>query len=139
MKSAIDAAHKSYIQRKEQERKERLASLAEQAKVYPPAKVNPKEKRASVKKDRLAYKRLVWRLTKAQDLSQVPNIHLREWRVYDIDHIISIWDGFRLGLPAETIASVSNLRIIPHEQNIAKSSRSDFDAHPLGGLLIAKR
>lgn len=95
-------------------------------------------KQEPLKKQKRKYKNLVWRLTDAQDLSAVPGIELREWRKYDLDHIISIHEGFKRGLPPQVIASLDNLRIIPHKENSEKGSKSDYDAHPLIGLLIAR-
>ena len=96
----------------------------------------PKKKQPTKKQQWRKYKALVWKLTNAKDLSTVPNIHLREWRKYDLDHIISIWDGFNRGLPAAAIASISNVRIISHQENADKGTKSHYHANPLAWLLV---
>lgn len=45
---------------------------------------------------------------------------------YHLDHIFSIFDGFRLGIPAQVIASIVNLRFIPAVENTSKSGKSDM-------------
>ena len=120
--------------------------LIEEAQVAPapppapePAQVKsekPLPVPVSIREQKRKYKALVWRLTDAQDLSGLPGIKLRKWRKYDLDHIISIHDGFKKGLPAKAIASLDNLRIIPHKENANKGSKSHYAAHPLAGLLI---
>lgn len=51
---------------------------------------------------------------------QIPGIIKRGWRDHHIDHIISVWDGFRLGLEPYKIADISNLRMLPYNENMAK-------------------
>lgn len=75
---------------------------------------------------RRKYNNLVRKLTNAQDLSSIEGIEKREFRKFDLDHKISIFDGFRLGLPACFIAGLHNLRIITHEENSRKGNDSIF-------------
>jgi hypothetical protein len=132
----------------EQEKREAAQKLADEYAVLIKAekwtrgkgkKSDTKGTHSSVKLEKSRYRALVWKLTNQQDLSSLPNIHLREWRKFDLDHIISIYDGFRLGLPAKAIASPDNLRIIPHRENADKGVRSDYNANPLAGLLVSRR
>jgi len=129
----METIHEIYQRNKAEER--RLKMLEASKWLCPdltPKPVVPLTK----KQQRHKYKTLVWRLTRTQDLSSVPGIEKRAWKKFDLDHIISIWDGFNLGLPAAAIASISNLRIIPHQENTIKSGRSHFEANPLSGLLV---
>lgn len=43
---------------------------------------------------------------------------------YHLDHVLSVFDGFRLGIPAEVVASIVNLRFISAAENSSKSSHS---------------
>lgn len=70
------------------------------------------------------YKRNVWRLTYRNDLES-----LDDWEkrgrcgvdgAYQLDHIISISDGYERGIPPEEIADMSNLRMIPWRENLLK-------------------
>jgi hypothetical protein len=67
------------------------------------------------------YKREVWRLTYKNPLNTLPN-----WKkrgrcgvdgAYQLDHIISINEGWEGGIPAEEIAKWENLRMIPWKDN----------------------
>lgn len=72
------------------------------------------------------YKRLVWKLTEL-NAYKVIGIENREFRVLDIDHKISIYYGYRLGILPYCIADVSNLRMLDHRSNTVKSSRCFID------------
>jgi hypothetical protein len=67
------------------------------------------------------YKREVWKLTYKNPLNTLPN-----WKkrgrcgvdgAYQLDHIISINEGWEGGIPAEEIAKWENLRMIPWKDN----------------------
>ena len=66
-----------------------------------------------------SYRRKVKRLTEMVK-HEIPNIELRGWNTYHIDHIFSIYKGWISGVPEESIAHLSNLRLIPSEQNLKK-------------------
>lgn len=104
---------------------ERAVKKAKEAEERAKQRPKKKELPEDVQK-RMQYKARVWQLTNAQDLSSVPNIHLREWCKYDLDHIISIYDGYYMGIPAEVISSIGNLRIIPHDDNTSKGKASHW-------------
>lgn len=76
-----------------------------------------------------SYKLIVKKLTELNDLSGLVNIHLREWRKYDLDHKISVSYGFKNNIPPENIAHISNLRIISHQENIIKGVNIFIDEH----------
>lgn len=69
------------------------------------------------------YKKKVWRLTESV-ANKIPGIEKRAFKNYHIDHITSIWDGFRNGIPEETIAGLSNLRMLYYRDNMAKGIKS---------------
>ncbi|HQV74165.1 MAG TPA: hypothetical protein PLE78_01635 [Flavobacteriales bacterium] len=72
------------------------------------------------------FKIKVWELTEAQPLDQLENFELRSWKGWHIDHVLSIAEGYKLGLPAETLACISNLRMLPAENNISKHTKTVF-------------
>jgi RNA polymerase subunit RPABC4/transcription elongation factor Spt4 len=67
------------------------------------------------------YKREVWRLTYKNPLNTLPNWERRGRcgvdGAYQLDHIISINEGWEGGIPAEEIAKWENLRMIPWKEN----------------------
>lgn len=62
---------------------------------------------------------------------RVPGIEKRKFRVWDLDHIIPIKYGFKNNIAPEKLAILSNLRVIPHEQNKAKGQKL---THPISLL-----
>jgi len=52
-----------------------------------------------------------------------------------IDHKISVYDGFKLGIPSYLIASKENLEIIPSLDNLKKGSSSSITKDELYSLL----
>lgn len=70
------------------------------------------------------YKREVWKLTEEQPLHTLPNIEKRSFKGYHLDHKVSIWDGFKKGLPINQVADISNLRMIPAHENMLKGRKS---------------
>ena len=73
--------------------------------------------------DWVRYKIKVQELTKQQPLESLTDYHLRGWD-YQLDHIISIWDGFKWGINPEIIADISNLTILKQKDNAIKGRRS---------------
>jgi hypothetical protein len=67
------------------------------------------------------YKREVWRLTYKHPLSEFENWDKRGRcgveGAYQLDHIKSISWGWENGIPAQTIAELGNLRMIPWKEN----------------------
>lgn len=72
------------------------------------------------------YKRLVWRLTEL-NAHHIDGIENRKFNVLDIDHKISIYYGYRLGILPWCIAHPSNLRMLEHQLNSVKSNRCYVD------------
>lgn len=72
------------------------------------------------------YKTLVWKLTRRQPLHLLENIEKRGpvaaggWH---LDHVVSVLRGFKEKIPAEEIANIKNLRMIPALENIRKGSK----------------
>ena len=69
------------------------------------------------------YSDRVRKLTKKQNLLSIPNYGKRGDK-YHLDHMISIYHGFRFGIKPEVIAGKDNLRIIPAQENVDKGSDS---------------
>lgn len=67
-----------------------------------------------------AYQKLVHKLTSLQPLDSLENIDKRGFKDHHIDHKISIWYGWKNGIPADEIAHISNLRLIPYKENMCK-------------------
>jgi len=76
------------------------------------------------------YFREVRALTRKQDITILPNYErLLENRglngisgAYQLDHIISVSEGYRQNISPKQIADISNLQIIPWKENLLKSN-----------------
>ena len=64
----------------------------------------------------------VWELTEKNDLTRVKGIEKREWKKYDLDHIVPISFGRKHDISPERLADLSNLQILPHEDNRRKKN-----------------
>lgn len=72
------------------------------------------------------YSRRVRYLTSKQPLHLLENIDKRgpvDLGGWHLDHIVSVRAGFEKGIPAEEIANISNLRMLPAIANIKKGAR----------------
>lgn len=67
------------------------------------------------------YRRRVQKLTEKVK-NQLQNIELRGFNTYHIDHKKSIAIGYKEGIPADVIASLSNLQIISKADNLRKGA-----------------
>lgn len=75
------------------------------------------------------YAKAVYKFTANQQLNLLKNIEKRGHynnNGYHLDHIFSIFDGFRFNIPIEIIGDIVNLRFIPAAQNTGKSGKSDL-------------
>jgi len=76
------------------------------------------------------YFRTVRALTRKQDITTLLNYDkLLENRglngvsgAHQLDHIISVSEGYRQNIPPEQIANIDNLQIIPWKDNLLKSN-----------------
>jgi len=70
----------------------------------------------------------VWRFTYKQPLETLENFNKRGKSgvpgAYQVDHKISIKDGYKMNIPEEQIASIENLQMLPWEENRKKWSSS---------------
>lgn len=78
------------------------------------------------------YRKLVVYYTKRQPLhllenSDKPRTVCGVSGGYQLDHILSIKDGFIRGIEPRFVASLINLRFIPWEENNRKNAKSDMD------------
>ena len=79
----------------------------------------PKEQHAAFEEYVIA----VWKVTR-QELPHVPDIELRSIDLH-VDHIFSVAEGFRQGVPPEVIGHRANLRMLSAVENKSKGSRCD--------------
>jgi hypothetical protein len=74
------------------------------------------------------YKREVWKYTYRNNLESLPNWDLRGRNgvdgAYQLDHIVSINEGWEKNIPAEQIGRMKNLQMITWEKNRKKSDNS---------------
>lgn len=68
------------------------------------------------------YRKRVYALTESV-AHLIPGICKRAFKGHHIDHIFPIWYGFRLGITAEQIADLSNLRMLYFKENMKKGTR----------------
>lgn len=78
----------------------------------------------SVMYNRTKYKREVQRLTELQPLHLLEHYDKRGYKSFHVDHIVSIWDGYYNNIPAKLISDISNLRMLPYEENKLKGKKS---------------
>lgn len=73
------------------------------------------------------YKADVWRYTYQQPLNELENYDKRGRMgvkgAYQIDHIISVDEGFKKGISAEKIGNISNIEMLPWKENLRKSNK----------------
>ena len=71
------------------------------------------------------YKREVWKCTYKNNLESLDNYEKRGISgidgAYQIDHIISINEGWELGIPPEKIGNINNLQMLPWRVNRNKA------------------
>lgn len=77
------------------------------------------------KEDKKRYYREVWRLTNQQDISQLQNFDKPRTRAgieggFQLDHIISIEEGWSRKLAPSVVGSINNLQFIPWLDNLKK-------------------
>ena len=94
------------------------------------SRIGDKHPRWNPNKDAYAlYKHGVYQATTKWDLSVLPNSDKPRGLcgvdgAYQLDHIISVYEGFQKNLPVSVIGHIDNLRFIPWRENLAKSNRS---------------
>jgi len=73
--------------------------------------------------ERRAYAHQVRKLTRRQNLDQVPGIELRG-PDYHLDHVVSVAAAWEAGWSPEQCADVANLQVLPRAENIRKGTAS---------------
>lgn len=66
------------------------------------------------------YKLDVWKITRQQPLHCLENFDKRGKRKYHLDHITSICEGFKKGIPVDVIANIKNLQMLWWKDNLHK-------------------
>lgn len=74
----------------------------------------------------IAYRDQVWVLTELQPIETLPNFNKRGFTGWHLDHVLSIHEAFKRGLPPEVPACISNLRMIPSIANLSKGTTTVF-------------
>lgn len=74
------------------------------------------------------YRRAVTIITRQQDISSLPNSDKLRGLcgvdgAYQLDHIISVDEGYKQQIAADQIGHINNLQIIPWKQNLLKSNK----------------
>lgn len=75
------------------------------------------------------YTRRVWSETRKNNLALLENFELRARsgeNAYHLDHIYSIFDGFKNNVPVFIIGNKCNLRMLKAKDNIIKNRKSDI-------------
>jgi len=84
-------------------------------------KVTVKPNKSLALNNRLTFKRKVQALTEKQPLYLLENFEKRGFRTgYHVDHIVSIFKAYKLGWTVEQCADISNLQMLPFEENLKK-------------------
>jgi hypothetical protein len=101
--------------------KQIIKECSEILKKNPKLKLKKLDKIVDLEKRLYYYK--VWYITEKQPLKTLKNHHKRCFRgkgCYHLDHICSIAEGYRNGIPPEIIGGINNLRFIPSKENMEK-------------------
>lgn len=115
----------------EEERKERMS------KTHKAQLTNKRWTPLEEKDDKEAFEFQVRKLTEInyrKHFNDIDNAKLRG-KGYDLDHRLSIHEGFTLGLKPETVAHYQNLACIPEHENKAKNSKSSLTVQMLFELV----
>jgi len=73
--------------------------------------------------DFLRYKQKVWAETKRNDLTILENYDRRNKLDYHLDHMYSIFEGFRNNVDTYIIGHIENLRMLPYKENLSKFNK----------------
>lgn len=90
--------------------------------------LKPKKRQKNINKS--AYVKKCWAHTEANK-HLLPNINLRKFKEYDIDHIVPISYGYKHNIAANMIGSVENLRIVTNKYNLEKGTKITEEARGL--------
>lgn len=110
--------YKAYISLSE-ENKEIIKSI------YP--NIINKPEKITIKREKANYYSKCWEFTE-YNAPILEGIEKREFKKYDIDHIVPISYGYKNNIPAELIGSIENLRIISNKENLIKNNKITEDA-----------
>jgi hypothetical protein len=83
----------------------------------------------SIKTDKYRYYQEVWKVTNTQPIEQLENFNKRGKAKkgtdnYQLDHIIPIIEGYNNNISPNIIGNITNLRMIPWEENIKRQYES---------------
>ena len=66
------------------------------------------------------YEKIVREITKSQPLFLLKNFDKRGFNNYHVDHIISIFRGYKNNIYPEIIGNINNLQMITRDENMKK-------------------
>ena len=81
------------------------------------------------------YKRKVWAETKRNNLNLLENYEKRGRTNYHLDHMYSVWQGFKDKTPPEITGHFCNLKMIPFTENISKHVKCSLSLTDLNRLI----
>jgi len=81
--------------------------------------------------DFLRYKQKVWAETKRNDLTILENYDRRSKLDYHLDHMYSIFEGFRNNVDPYIIGHIENLRMLPYKENLSKFNKCSITLNEL--------
>lgn len=81
----------------------------------------------------VSYRRKVYAVTKKQPLETLENFDKRGRgnNGYHVDHIVSVFDGFKNDIDPSIIGNIKNLRMLLGIENVSKGPRSDMEINEL--------
>ena len=82
------------------------------------------------KNDLEIYRRAVWNTTNKQELTTLKNIEKRG-KLFHLDHMFSIVEGFRQNIPSYIIGDINNLKILSASENRIKISKCSITKEEL--------
>lgn len=71
----------------------------------------------------LFYKSRVWAETKRNNLKMLENYNKRGKLGYHLDHMFSIFEGFKQNIDPSIVGHIKNLRMIPYKENLSKFNK----------------
>lgn len=107
-----------------------MATLGEEGLIARGNKISKALRKTEDRTGIKRFRRSVSHYTKKQDLSDLPNYEkLKDG--HEIDHILSVIDGFNAGLSSKQVSHKANLQVLSRKANRDKYIRSDMTVNEL--------
>jgi hypothetical protein len=85
----------------------------------------------------LLYKNRVWAETRRNNLELLENYDQRGRSKYHLDHMFSIFEGFKQGVDPCIVGHIRNLKMIPAKENLSKFNKCSITLNDLELLIKA--